>query len=257
MKKLFNFMAHMSYEYKDLFYNYQETGSSRSAIKIIKIVKELIKPNSVLDVGCGRGAWCSQWIVNGIPDVIGIDGDYINREDLLIPSKLFVPNDVSVNLDLGRKFDLVVSLEVAEHIPIEKADTFVNNLVRHGPVILFSAATPGQGGEFHINEQPLEFWRSKFKDRNFEAFDILRPLIKQDKEIEPWYKNNTLLYVHNSFSSLNKDIIRTKIENGKKIPLFDSLSWKIRKYLLNLLPAVVVHYLSHLYHIYKTKRGSS
>ena len=58
-------------------------------------------------------------------------------------------------VDLGRKFDLVQSLEVGEHLPKSAADTFVETLVKHGDVVLFSAASVGQGGHDHINEQPL------------------------------------------------------------------------------------------------------
>jgi 2-polyprenyl-3-methyl-5-hydroxy-6-metoxy-1,4-benzoquinol methylase len=61
-------------------------------------------------------------------------------------------------LDLEKEFDLVVSLEVAEHLPASAADQFVNTLVKHGKKILFSAAIPGQGGQDHLNEQWPDYW---------------------------------------------------------------------------------------------------
>lgn len=64
-----------------------------------------------------------------------------------------MPKDLTQPLSLGRKFDLCVSMEVAEHLPPSRADSFVADLVGLAPVVLFSAAVPEQGGTNHLNEQ--------------------------------------------------------------------------------------------------------
>ena len=127
---------------------------------------------SVLDLGCGQGVWLASWVRLGAKDVQGIDGPYVDQERLHIPKERFQGRDLARPVDLGRHFDLVQSLEVAEHLPQSAAEQFVDSLVRHGPLVLFSAATPGQGGENHINEQPWEYWREKFAARGYEVFDF-------------------------------------------------------------------------------------
>ena len=87
----------------------------------------------------------------------GLDGPFVNRNELLIPNERFSVAELTGPISLGRQFDLVQSLEVAEHLPKTSAERFVQTLVTHGTRVLFSAAIPGQGGENHINEQPLEY----------------------------------------------------------------------------------------------------
>lgn len=146
-----------AHEYDEGFYAYIDAGSSRSAAVVIDHLVERLAVNSVPDVGCGHGAWCAAWRRVGISDVIGVDGvdgDYVDSSVMAIPEKSFIHHDLRKELNLGRHFDLVMSLKVAEHIPADYAETFVQNLVRHGESILFSAAVPGQVGDFHVNEQP-------------------------------------------------------------------------------------------------------
>jgi 2-polyprenyl-3-methyl-5-hydroxy-6-metoxy-1,4-benzoquinol methylase len=118
------------------------------------------------------------WLQHGAKDVLGVDGPYVDQSRLHIPTSQFLASDLAYPLKLERQFDLVQSLEVAEHLPEQASEQFVDSLVRHGRLVLFSAATPGQGGENHINEQPWEYWRAKFAARNFELFDFLRPRLR-------------------------------------------------------------------------------
>jgi hypothetical protein len=63
-----------------------------------------------------------------------------------------------------RRADLVLCLEVAEHMPESSADRLVQRLADcTDGKLLFSAATPGQGGSGHINEQPHKYWMDKIK----------------------------------------------------------------------------------------------
>lgn len=237
------------HEYGGDFYEYINSGSGASASVICPLLVKWLNPASVLDVGCGAGAWCRVWMNNGIGDLLGVDGDYVNRDSLLIPRENFGSHDLAQSFDAGRKFDLVVSLEVAEHVPESSAATFVENLVRHGDCILFSAAVPGQGGEFHVNEQPLSYWRELFSRYGFECFDPIRPLVVKDFRIEPWYRYNTLLYVRASkVPSLPDEIRKHRIGAGQPISELAPLSWRMRNSLIRVLPKTLVDGLVQVKH---------
>lgn len=107
-------------------------------------------------------------------DVLGIDAPYTDRSRLRIPDELFLARDLTVPLSLERRFDLALSLEVAEHLPAAAADHFVASLTRLASVILFSAAIPDQGGEGHLNEQWPDYWVERFAAHGFGVADVLR-----------------------------------------------------------------------------------
>jgi SAM-dependent methyltransferase len=169
--------------------------SRRSADRVLSVLLESSSVDSALDVGCGIGTWLSALRDLGVEDVVGIDGDYIERELLQIPPERFVPLDLEERFDLGRAFDLVISMEVAEHLAPEAADDFVGSLVRHAPMILFSAAIPRQGGTDHVNEQWPDYWAEKFKDHGYLAVDAIRPRIWTDPAVGFWYAQNTIVYL--------------------------------------------------------------
>jgi len=181
--------------YQSEYYSALQIGSRKSAEVIVPIVMEFVSPKSVADVGCGVGTWLSVFQEKGVTDIKGIDGDYVDRNMLLIPPECFIPCDLNKRFELGREFELVISLEVAEHLPAESAVSFVEFLTSLGPVVLFSAAIPRQGGEHHINEQWPMYWITKFSDQGYVPFDVIRPLVWDNPEVEYWYAQNVLLFV--------------------------------------------------------------
>jgi SAM-dependent methyltransferase len=237
------------YAYDNDFFSYIEEGARRSAQVIVPLIGSLLHTASVLDVGCGRGVWLREWRDKGVTDVIGVDGPYLDNAQLAIPSNAFVKRDLSKQFALGRRFDLVQSLEVGEHIDAAHVDTFVANLVAHGDVILFSAAVPGQGGEFHVNEQPHTYWRDKFAARGYRTFDWLRPRVSGIAAIEPWYRYNTLLFVHDdALAHLPAELLAAEIPHYQPVPIRAPLLWRIRNEILAQLPQAVVHELAILKH---------
>lgn len=168
--------------------------SRRSAHGVIRHVHALLQPQSVLDVGCGLGAWLAEWRRQGVEDIVGVDGDYVARDALHIDPVEFISADLRSPLDLGRRFDLVQSVEVAEHLPPEHAATFVASLVRHGDAVVFSAAPPGQGGRNHVNEQWPSYWSALFARHEFLAYDIVRWPLWHDESIAWYYRQNLVLY---------------------------------------------------------------
>jgi len=166
----------------------------RSARTVIGHLERIIQPKSVLDVGCGLGHFCRVFLDSGVGRVLGVDGDYLDRSKLLIPVTNFKTLDLTSPFDLGEKFDLVVSLEVAEHLPIESAEKFVESLVRHGRTILFSAAFPRQGGQKHLNEQWAGWWAEKFLLHGYRGYDYIRPQVLNCPGLPPWYRFNPILF---------------------------------------------------------------
>lgn len=181
--------------YDPEFFQALRQGSRQSAQIIVPIVLDWLQSQSVVDIGCGDGTWLSVFREHGIATLLGMDGDYVDRADLQIPHDCFVAADLQQPLKIDRTFDLVVSLEVAEHLLAYYAKQFVTSLVNLGPVVLFSAAIPHQGGIFHVNEQWPSYWVDRFNAHGYVAVDGLRRLIWDHPQVEPWYAQNCLLFV--------------------------------------------------------------
>jgi SAM-dependent methyltransferase len=178
--------------YGQAFYDRTGGGSARSAAAIVPILLDLAAPQSVVDVGCGKGAWLQEFHRRGVTDLTGLDGAWA------APASgapyTFLDRDLSSAFTLPRTFDLAVSLEVAEHLPPGAAPAFVESLVRLAPVVVFSAAIPCQGGVDHANEQWPDFWARHFASHAYRPIDSVRPRVWNDPTIEWWYAQNTIVY---------------------------------------------------------------
>lgn len=245
-----------AHAYSNEFFDYINRGSIDSARVVTALLIEWLKPESVLDVGCGAGAWCRVWMDGGVRTVVGVDGTYVDMKSILIPESSFVARDLSRQFHLDRRFDIVVSLEVAEHIPGESADVFVDNLARHGDIVYFSAAVPGQGGEFHVNEQPLEYWRAKFFARGYRCYDPIRQPIRDNESVEPWYRYNSLLYANERGRlRLPNQVADSEIAPDTKISDLAPLSWRTRNAVIRTLPTSVSNMLVKVKHSWIRRRN--
>src|SRR5262245_27668867 len=130
---------------QNFFANIRAT-SQQSATVVVGHLLSGLRPTSVVDIGCARGDWLKAFMDQGILDVLGLDGNYVDRSDLSIPQDCFRAADLAKPLLIDRRFDLAICLEVAEHIPESEAKRFVRDLTRIADLTLFSAAIPGQGG---------------------------------------------------------------------------------------------------------------
>ena len=198
--------------YDSSFFEAHSRGSAASAAQILPEVVRLIAPKSTVDLGSGTGEWLGELRKLGVTDVMGVDGDWVDRAALKIPAAQFKPFDLRNKLVMDRAFDLAISLETAEHLPPERGASFVADLVALAPVVLFSAAIPGQGGTGHINEQWQDYWARLFAKHDYVALDFLRLKFWNDSRIEWWYRQNIILYVR-----------RDRIEADPKLRFLASL----------------------------------
>ncbi|HVN89451.1 MAG TPA: class I SAM-dependent methyltransferase [Candidatus Binataceae bacterium] len=194
--------------YSAEFYSGQQKGSRRSAEQVVPLVLDLIPAPSVADVGCGVGTWLATFAANGVKQIRGIDGDYVDRSQLQIPADRFLPYDLAKPIKLDERFDLVLCLEVAEHLDQADAPTLINSLVHLGPRVLFSAAIPYQGGTRHVNEQWPVYWAKLFARHGYKPIDYLRRLIWQSDQVEWWYAQNLLLFIDQDVLRSDKRLLK-------------------------------------------------
>jgi SAM-dependent methyltransferase len=192
-----------SKHYTKSFYERLRDGATRSAEVVVPLVLEFLPINSVVDVGCGDGSWLATFQKLGMADILGMDGDYVERDLLQIPPELFCSMDLTKPFHLDRSFDLAVSLEVAEHLPAECASSFVKSLTRLAPLVLFSAAIPHQGGDNHINEQWPDLWARLFRECGYLPVDFIRKRVWQNDSVDFWYAQNSLLFAEESLIASN------------------------------------------------------
>jgi hypothetical protein len=180
--------------YDDAFYRAADAAAEASAQRIVPLILDLWSIGSVVDLGCARGAWLGAFRAKGIVDIFGFDGPWLDTALLKIPTDRYRCIDLTAPIKVERRFDLAVSLEVAEHLAPGCAQIFVANLVSLAPLVLFSAAVPGQGGVEHVNEQWPNYWAAIFRQYGYCVLDVLRPLIWNDASIAWWYRQNLLLF---------------------------------------------------------------
>lgn len=177
----------------------------KAANEVVPYIIELLEPKSVVDVGCGIGTWLKVFEDNGIANILGIDGDYVDKSLLKIDINKFVDFDLEKFYNSDKKFDLAISLEVAEHLSIDSGDVFIKTIANLSDTIIFSAAIPNQGGQNHINEQEPKYWIEKFEKEGFKLFDVLRPVFWDNQNIDAWYRQNMLLFTKNDEYKIKLD----------------------------------------------------
>ncbi len=183
--------------YNDEFYKKRDKMTRHSAKVILSEVLKYYFPKTVIDIGCGVGTWLDVFrsIVPGERQIVGIDGAYVDNRYLVIPQNNFYAANLEEPLPVfDNRFDLAISLEVAEHLEPDRAESFIKDLCAYSDVVLFSAATILQGGNGHKNEQRLSYWVNIFNQQGYECYDVIRKEICNDVEIPDWYRNNVVFF---------------------------------------------------------------
>ncbi len=187
-------MYSLAEAYDEAFFAENQREGLLHAAWFCPLLVEIFHPQSLVDVGCGTGHF-GKWFLENRIHYLGIEGSECGYRHRLV--------DSVANLDLrtfkwtGDKYDLAISIEVAEHIEVEYAGVFVDTLCALSDTIVLTAAVPGQGGTFHVNEQPQSYWVDLFMDRNYYCSNVatkdLRRGIKRarlnNQHVAGWFKN--------------------------------------------------------------------
>ncbi|MFG0287192.1 MAG: methyltransferase domain-containing protein [Rhodopirellula sp. JB044] len=177
------------------YYDQRHAKTIASAEQVLEIIWSHIQPRSVIDVGCGVGTWGQVAKSFGATDVRGVDSHSVPKNERVLSPDEFFERDLTSPAALdGLNAELVICLEVVEHLPDAFSDQFVASLCNSADVVLFSAAIPGQGGHGHINEKWQDIWAGIFADHGYHAFDIVRPRVWGNPDLEIWYRQNTVVY---------------------------------------------------------------
>lgn len=175
--------------YPPEYYSSRHDRTLNSARLIMAHVLDGREVNSIIDFGCGVGTFLH---VSGVEDVLGIDM-HNDMRSLRIPERAYMRHNLEHRLVHNRKFDMAICVEVAEHLPESAARTLCESISGVSDLVLWSAATLGQGGVNHINEQPMEYWCDIWKSLGYcqsSAPHAIRRLVG----VLPWYRHNLMFY---------------------------------------------------------------
>lgn len=176
------------------FYARRRQHTAHAAAAILDALPAEISRSRIADIGCGTGTFLATALAKGSSYAFGMEGDWVRADMLDHPDIIFASGDLEQCFS-GPAVDLVLSLEVAEHLAPGRAESFVADLTAMAPAVLFSAAIPGQGGVGHVNEQWQSYWAGLFAVHGYTAHDIIRPRLWTDEAIPAWYRQNVVLYL--------------------------------------------------------------
>jgi SAM-dependent methyltransferase len=247
------------YTYTVDFYESVNQRASETAKLVFEILNKYVRVKSIVDAGCGSGAWIRTALEEGLEKAYGLDLtssiDLINKNSdfkeqldsgrIELIERDFVSNPISE----FPKADLAVCLEVLEHLPPSTAESLVARLTEASDFVIFSAAQPGQGGTYHINEQEIRYWVDQFAKYDFEPFDPFRDILSESNFVPRFYSLNMLLMVSKEALSAGDKIINRTSLLDVKVTDFQQLDKKsflekVRYKLITILPVSTVTWLS-------------
>ena len=157
-----------------------------------------LRPNTIVDVGCGTGALLEALRKGGC-QVFGLE--YSTAALRYCQARALDVRKFDLERDsfaADQVFDVAISMEVGEHLPEETADRYVDLLTRLSGMIVFTAAPPGQGGDDHVNEQPQSYWIAKFQVLGFDYDDVLSSrwssTWREKVVVAPFYHENLMIF---------------------------------------------------------------
>jgi SAM-dependent methyltransferase len=205
----YSFLSWLGYKYNlevydDDFYARNQEEGLKLAEWFVPLLKETFKFSSFIDVGCGTGHYLLYCQKMGVSDVFGIEGSPFAFKHLLVANNLVVKHDLRNVYQFERRWDIAISIEVAEHIDLVDTDNYIRILCDAADVVVITAAPLGQGGTRHINEHSLEWWSNKFSRCGYKydlaSVDKMIAGMKNagsvGKYVTSWFEPNIMVFRH-------------------------------------------------------------
>lgn len=189
----------MNQLYPEDWFAQRKSGDWNADIRTFcQVIYDSFKPDSVADVGCGIGIYLQLLKEMGAKRVFGLEGTDNALKQAIVP--VIEKHDLRLPFQPKDSFEIVLCLEVAEHIHDVYADTMVNTIVelcQKGGTIIFTAAVPRQGGFHHINLKPRKYWIEKFNTVGCQFKEILTEDIRKELQLKvlPWLKSNLMVFI--------------------------------------------------------------
>jgi hypothetical protein len=131
---------------------------------------------SILEAGCGGGWFTVEFLRRGL-DVLALEGTHSGYAKTVgrgVEKSRVMRHDLRLPFSLGRRFDIALCTEVAEHIECPFSSQLISGLVNHSELIWFSFEEPGSNSAsyHHCNEQPEQFWINLFRFYGYRMYRL-------------------------------------------------------------------------------------
>jgi SAM-dependent methyltransferase len=149
------------------------------------------RPASVLQIGCGSGAYLKYFASQGTRRIRGVDGAEGRSRYLQLDE--YAQVDLGKPFELAENFDLVICVEVIEHIPAQSEHTLISSIARHARErIVFSGARAEKPGGGHIDCRPISHWLDLFASAGWYPC-LLDSLALRSLSTFPWFRGNLVV----------------------------------------------------------------
>jgi 2-polyprenyl-3-methyl-5-hydroxy-6-metoxy-1,4-benzoquinol methylase len=188
-------LSHDTIYGKQYYENMDRESAINDSKQFANAVLSEYSPASIIELGCGTGRLLYPYREQGL-EVRGVELSSVAQEVSRLSSNHFEEHDLTDSYYPEREYDIVLCIEVLEHLPEAAADTIVDSICRSAPVAIITAATPGQGGTHHVNEKPHDYWINRFEDRNMRHMPEKTEIIKSQLDLNElvWIKENLLVF---------------------------------------------------------------
>jgi len=191
--------SNLSRTYDDAYHSARLDETTRSAAVVVPLLVDLFPwMSSVVDFGCGTGAWLHQFQLCGVRRVLGLDGADVSSTLLQLDRSDIRRVDFREPLPSIGRFDLALSLDAVDCLPDVAVQPFIAALTEVSDVVVFSAPVPGQSFHPTSNERWASYWVALFAEKQFRCFDVLRERLWYDQRVHWCYSQNILIFASES-----------------------------------------------------------